>query len=70
MMKLFMVLVATGHIGGTWGPLPYGIDECQQRQAEFQAALNAEAATMEWRVSCEWHTTRPELGTPRKEPRP
>lgn len=30
-MKLWLILYVGTQIGGTWGPLPYGMDECQER---------------------------------------
>lgn len=65
MLKLFMVLVASGQIGGTWGPLPYDMDECLIRREEFQERLSVHEQTKDWKLSCEWHTKRPELGEKR-----
>lgn len=36
-MKLFMILVVSGQIGGVAGPLPYGMDECNRRANEYNA---------------------------------
>lgn len=41
-MKLFLILFVAGKISGTWGPLPYGLDECEAR-AE---AMRADVATI------------------------
>jgi len=63
---LYLVLVAEGVIGGTWGPLPYGVEECETRRAEFQAQLSAHPETAGYVLSCEFWDVRPELGgTPR-----
>ena len=43
-MKLFLVIYAGSHIGGVAGPLPYGIDECEQRRDTFR---NAQAQVIE-----------------------
>lgn len=29
---LWLVLYHAGEVGGVWGPLPYGMDECAQRR--------------------------------------
>jgi hypothetical protein len=41
MMDLWLLLVAFGNIGGTWGPLPYGMDECQSRAADMIAEIHS-----------------------------
>ena len=38
-MKLWLILHVGSHIGGTWGPLPYDMTECQLRAAERQAYI-------------------------------
>jgi NTP pyrophosphatase (non-canonical NTP hydrolase) len=72
--KLFMVLSVAGHVGGTWGPLPYGLSECLNRAQEEMAEL-AEAiekhkelppdvldSVKTWRLECVARSERPELG--------
>lgn len=64
-MKLFMVLYIAGPIGGTIGPLPYGMVECQQRAADLLAEGNSDAVTLHGFTqryvdfACEWHEDRP-----------
>lgn len=38
-MKLWLVLYVGSQIGGTWGPLPYGVEECRDRAKVYQAIL-------------------------------
>lgn len=38
-MKLWLVLYVGQQIGGTWGPLPYDMKECQARAADRQATI-------------------------------
>lgn len=79
-MKLWLVLYAGQQIGGTWGPLPYDMDECLSRAAERQQSVTdtiekgvdpdgekIPADVIEkfktWRIVCEYHDERPELGS-------
>lgn len=39
MTKLWIVILIFGHVEGTVGPLPYGVNECRNRVA----VMNAEA---------------------------
>ena len=61
-MKLYMILYAGSVIGGTWGPLPYDMDECLTRAAEGNAKVQTHEKTKGWLFSCEYRATRPELG--------
>lgn len=36
-MKLFLIIYAGTAIGGSVGPLPYGMDECERRRDDFRA---------------------------------
>lgn len=40
--KLWMVLTTDkqNNVGGTWGPLPYDLKECEVRKAERLSAIN------------------------------
>lgn len=38
-MKLWLILYTAHGIGGTWGPLPYDMAECQSRAAERMASV-------------------------------
>jgi hypothetical protein len=64
-VKLFMVIYIVGKIGGTVGPLPYGIDECEIRAADMLAGLDKTVVTPEGHrasdveFKCEWHAQRP-----------
>lgn len=40
-MKLWLILYAGSQIGGSWGPLPYGVDECRERAAEMNTETRA-----------------------------
>ena len=40
-MNLFMILYASTFIGGSWGPLPYGLEECEKRASEMQKDTSA-----------------------------
>ncbi|MET3924589.1 hypothetical protein [Devosia sp. 2618] len=40
-MKLWLLLVAFGDIGATWGPLPYDMAACHSRAAEMIAEIHA-----------------------------
>ncbi|MBC2806635.1 hypothetical protein C3Y94_026135 [Rhizobium ruizarguesonis] len=75
-MKLWMVLYVGTHIGGTWGPLPYGLAECQTRAKAQNVQLEQskkDPATIEklkaagrsienWKFACEASAFRPQLG--------
>lgn len=71
-MKLWLLIVMSGHIGGAAGPLPYNMAECRSRAAEMSQGLetkNAEAkraglrdATAELYFICVSRERRPELG--------
>lgn len=39
-MKLFLVLLALGEVGGVWGPVPYEAAECRRRAVEIIAAVH------------------------------
>lgn len=64
-MKLYMVIYFAGVIGGTVGPLPYGIEECQDRAAEIMAGANQDVVTPDGytardvKFECEFHEQRP-----------
>lgn len=36
-MKLWLILYVGSGVGGTWGPLPYDMAECQRRADVMQA---------------------------------
>jgi len=44
-MKLWLILYVGTQIGGTWGPLPYDMKECEIRAAERQASIDKMVAT-------------------------
>lgn len=66
-MKLYLVIYMAGLIGGTVGPLPYGIEECHSRASEILAQLDQSVITPQGftakdvRLECEFHDTRPLL---------
>lgn len=37
-MKLFLIIYAGSHIGGSAGPLPYDMQECENRRDVFRAS--------------------------------
>lgn len=58
-MKLwFVILTLAGEVGGTVGPVPYDIDECQHRVAEWTA--DAAEHHVELKFECRFATVRPE----------
>lgn len=61
-MKLFMILYVANGIGGTWGPLPYDMDECLARAVEGNAKVKSHEHTKLWEFSCELRAVRPQLG--------
>jgi len=61
---LYLILIANGAIGGTWGPLPYDEAECWRRATAFVAEAIQHEETSTWRMVCEYHDVRPELGEP------
>lgn len=62
-MSLYIVIYAGLLIGGTVGPLPYDMAECQRRIAEF----NVKTAGSEMRFTCEWHAKRPQIAEALKD---
>jgi hypothetical protein len=78
-MNLWMILYTMHGVGGTWGPLPYDMAECERRAAERQADVQITLDTgvskgkavpevvldelKHWRVACEWHDERPNLAS-------
>lgn len=62
-MKLFFILyTGAGLIGGVAGPLPYGIEECETRRAEYQAKADAKPEISKgMRFACEWRSLRPQM---------
>lgn len=77
-MKLYMIIYVAGLIGGTVGPLPYGMDECERRVGGMKDGADRSVISPEGYTAddihfvCEWHTVRPgndpRAGKPR-EPR-
>lgn len=43
-MKLWLLLLTAGHIGGAAGPLPYDMVECRSRAAEMAQELEVKGA--------------------------
>ena len=43
--NILMVLYSGANVGGTWGPLPYDMAECEVRAAEWQASIDQILAT-------------------------
>lgn len=66
MSKLYIVIYIAGQIGGTVGPLPYGIDECRLRAAAQYATMDPKVVTPEGitardvMFACEFHIIRPQ----------
>jgi len=64
-MNLYIVIYIAGLIGGTVGPLPYGLKECQQRAVETLAEVDPNVVTPQGyrgsdvKMVCEWHDVRP-----------
>lgn len=64
MMMLWIMVYVAGTLGGTIGPLPYGMDECQHRAAEETTAMRRHVfPASHVTFVCEWHARRPELPT-------
>lgn len=57
-MKLFMIILLHGKIGGVVGPLPYDLEECERRAAEFQEEQNPVSPLI---FKCVESKTRPEI---------
>lgn len=67
MVKLYMLLVVAGEIGGTFGPLPYDMAECllraEERAVEVSVAAKEKGLPdpgFTWR--CVERAERPQLG--------
>ncbi len=64
-MNLFIVIYIAGQIGGTVGPLPYGMEECQLRAATQWSKGDPNIVTpqgytmQDIRLTCGWHEVRP-----------
>lgn len=64
-MNLFFVIYVAGVLGGTVGPLPYGMEECQRRAAEMWSGFKPGVLTPEGLTrddvvfKCEFHDQRP-----------
>lgn len=57
-LLLFVVIYTQGgQIGGTIGPLPYDLPECESRISELNAVSKLKRADLVFR--CEEHKTRP-----------
>jgi hypothetical protein len=63
--KLWIVVRIAGDVGGTVGPLPYGMEECQYRAAHFMDYADPHVVTPQGYMvkdvsfTCEWHPRRP-----------
>lgn len=44
-MSVWMIVYMMGQIGGSIGPVPYGMDECERRAAERNAQVQAQVTT-------------------------
>lgn len=44
-LSLFLIIYAAGTVGGTIGPLPYGLDECERHAQSMRAQITARLAT-------------------------
>lgn len=58
-MKLFMVIYVGGLVGGTIGPLPYDMDECERRMAEISEGKDDALRKYSVTFACEFHNERP-----------
>ena len=60
-----MVIYIAGEVGGSVGPLPYGIEECQRRASVQMSLLDKTVVTPEGitqadiQFKCEWLTKHP-----------
>jgi hypothetical protein len=63
--NLWIVIRLKGDIGGTVGPLPYDIDECQRRASELTENADQHVVTPQGysvkdvSITCEFHEQRP-----------
>lgn len=66
-MNLFLVIYIAGLVGGTVGPLPYGVEECRGRAADLWSELKPGVLTPEGftrddvAFKCEFHDQRPSI---------
>ena len=62
-MKLFMIIVLAGKIGGNAGPLPYDMEECESRALELRLQCTDKPENpyrcAEIEFKCEWREHRP-----------
>jgi hypothetical protein len=62
---LWIVVMLYGHIGATFGPLPYDMDECLHRIADKKAEIAADPVKVKkadeanFIMVCEYHEERP-----------
>lgn len=63
MIRLFFIIYSgTGLIGGVIGPLPYDLEECHRRVAEYQTKADAKPEISKgMRFACEYHAERPQM---------
>lgn len=76
-MKIFIVLLLFGEVGGTWGPIPASMDWCVNHSAEFIEIINngyesgnpplmydgREVPLSEMTIGCVELKDRPDLGS-------
>ena len=66
MKSLFLILYVSGKIGGVWGPLPYGMEECRDTADALMEEIGEKAAekavdVADWKFACEYRTKAPKL---------
>jgi hypothetical protein len=70
-LDICKLMTTTARIVGTWGPLPYDMEECQSRLREVQVELAGQIAAhagteaaehaKTWRFECKQQEGRPPL---------
>jgi hypothetical protein len=65
-VSLYVVIYSLNQVGGSIGPLPYDMNECQERAAAIYESLDANKAAEDGitrkdvRLACEFREVRPE----------
>lgn len=71
---LFLILYFQGTVGGTFGPLPYAMEECERRRADMLRQIETGYAEgrgrpgtsrADWDAVCVHRDAAPALGSPR-----
>lgn len=58
-MKLYIVLLLNGLVGGAIGPLPYDMDQCTWRVADLNKEIQEKAGPGKLKAECRFSDVRP-----------